>query len=106
MPKIKSFDDTFTETIGEVLKNIFEDDTSNIIMDYLEKNSAGKHINEKAQIFSKIIPKILGVGSVIIEDLIIETLSSKYGLSLQKKNGYTFIDYVTDIYKRVDEIKS
>ena len=46
------------------------------------------------------LPKILGTGSVIIEDLILETLYSKLGCQLQWKKDCRFPDYIAELKSR------
>jgi hypothetical protein len=105
MNNATGFDVLFTETISEILRNVFEDETSKIIMDYLEKNSLEKNAYEKAKALADILPKILGVGSAIIEDLAIETLHTKCGLVLERKKDFKFADYVANLCTRVQELK-
>jgi len=100
----RRFDDVFMETIKEVIDNIFDGETSEIIFGYL-KESGSRHPDETAQVFANVLPKILGVGHVIIEDLIIETLYSKYGRKLQWKKGYGFKDYILELMNQTEERK-
>jgi hypothetical protein len=46
------------------------------------------------------LPKVLGSGSIIIEDLILETLYSKYNLDIVWKKDYRFADYLTNLRKQ------
>jgi len=93
--KMLSFDDILAETIDEVVKNVFEKDIAKIVLKYLKKNSS-KKLNKRVRILADALPKILGESSVIIEDLILETLYSKCGLELKWKRNYRFADYVLD----------
>lgn len=54
-------------------------------------------IAERPQIFSEALRRIIGVGSVIIEDLIIENLHIKMGLEFKWRKGYNFADYINEI---------
>jgi hypothetical protein len=103
MSNAQNFDKIFEETIDEILRNVFEDQTSKIIMEYLEKNSAGKNTFDKANILSEVLPKILGVGSSIIEDLTVETLYTRYGETLEKRNNLAFADYIINLSKKIGE---
>ncbi len=94
-----SFDDILAETIDEVVKNVFEKDIAKIVLKYLKKNSS-KKLNKRVRILADALPKILGESSVIIEDLILETLYSKCGLELKWKRNYRFADYVLDLMDR------
>jgi len=91
-----SLDDIVTEAIAEVINNVFEDGTSKIILKFLDENESGT-IDQKAKNFASALPEILGSGSVIIEDLILETLYSKLGLEFRWKEDYRFHDYVKEL---------
>ena len=99
-----SFDDTVVETIEEIIRNVFEDnETAELILHCLNSNT-DKPLDERLQIFTAALPKILGLGYVIIEDLILETLYSKYGLtSVFKKDN--FASYIKELSKH-NEAKS
>lgn len=94
--KVSNLDIVLTETISEVLRNIFEVETSSLIIGYLDKNGQ-KKFNEKVKFFAELLPKILGIGSSIIEDLVLENMYLKYGLELQRKKGVGFVKYLTDL---------
>jgi len=85
------FEESLLETINEIIQEIFDKDVSKTIFDYLNKESI---IDAKIETFSEILPKIVGIGYTIIEDLILETLYSKYGIKLEQKEGNMFPDYV------------
>jgi hypothetical protein len=95
-----SFEDTVKQTIKEIIRNVFEDDeVVESIFQYFTKTSTNV-INENAQIMTDTLPKILGSGSIIIEDLILETLYSKYNLDIVWKKDYHFADYLTDLKRQ------
>lgn len=97
------FKDTVRQTIEEIIRNVFEDDeTAETIFQYLNKISTNAPDND-AQIFTDALPKIFGSGSIIIEDLILETLYSKYELDIVWKKDYTFADYVMELKKQTNE---
>lgn len=54
-------------------------------------------VSNKPHIFSEALHEIIGVGSVIIEDLIIENLYMRAGLEILWKKGYKFSDYINDV---------
>ena len=87
---------TFIDAVDEVVRNVFKDETAKVILKSLENPSSGT-LPERLQIFTDALPKILGVGSVIIEDLILETLHSKLNLEFQWKKDYTFREYVMEL---------
>jgi len=84
------------ETIDEVVRNVFDDKTAHIILKSF-KDSSSEKLDERLQIFTDTLSKILGVGSIIIQDLILESLYSKFGLELQRKKDYTFEEYILEL---------
>ena len=95
-----SFDDTVKETIKDIIRNVFEDDEAvDSLLQYFQKASY-KAIDENIQIMTEALPKIIGSGSIIIEDLILETLYSKYDLDLVWKKDYRFADYLIELKKQ------
>ena len=101
-----SFEDTVKQTIKEIIRNVFEDDeVVESIFQYFNKTSTNV-IDENAQILSHALPKVLGSGSIIIEDLILETLYSKYNLDIVWKKDYRFTDYLTDLRRQTTKESS
>ena len=94
--KIMSFDDIVTKTIIDVIRNVFKDDTAEVILEYFKDHNS-KKLDERLRIFTDDLPKILGTGSVIIEDLILETLYSKFESELKWKKDYRFEKYVIEL---------
>ena len=84
------------ETIDEVLRNVFDDKTAEIILKSF-KDSSSEKLDERLQIFTDTLSNILGVGSIIIQDLILESLHSKFGLELHRKKDYTFAEYTLEL---------
>jgi len=93
---MRSLNDVLIETIREVISNVFDDETSQIIFQYIEENGL-KNPDGIINVFTNVLPRILGSGYVIIEDLIVETLYSKYGRKLRWKRGYGLKDYINDL---------
>ncbi|MBS7648241.1 MAG: hypothetical protein QXK89_09250 [Candidatus Bathyarchaeia archaeon] len=58
-------------------------------------------IPEKPHTFSEALREIIGIGSVIIEDLIIENLYIKVGLELRLRKNYNFPDYINEVKNHV-----
>ena len=84
------------ETIDEVVRNVFDDKTAEMILESY-KDSSSEKLDERLQMFTDTLSKILGVGSIIIQDLILESLYSKFGLELQRKKDYTFAEYILEL---------
>ncbi len=92
-----SFEDTVNATITEILRNVFEDDA---VVDTLFPYFAVPHpqkLDAPRPITPDPLPKILGSGAVILEDLILETLYAKYHRHLVRKKDYRFADYLQEL---------
>jgi hypothetical protein len=96
---MQSFDDVLIGTIDEVVKNVFEEKIAEVIFQYLGEG-CHKNIDDRVKFFADSLPNILGKGSVIIEDLILENLYSKLSLELKRKKSYKFADYIMELKKR------
>ena len=95
-------DDLLLETIGDVLKQVFGENSAKILLRHVKKSYSLKweEIPKRAQVFSDALRNILGQGGVIIEDLILETLYSKLELEFKWKKGYGFSDYIKELRSR------
>ncbi|MEM2704410.1 MAG: hypothetical protein QXR45_14770 [Candidatus Bathyarchaeia archaeon] len=58
-------------------------------------------ISDKPHIFSEALHEIIGVGSIIIEDLIVENLYIRLGLEFHWKKGYKFQDYINEVKNHI-----
>ena len=92
-------DGLLLETIGDVLRQVFGENSAKILLRHVKKSSSLKweEIPKRAQVFSDALRNILGSGGVIIEDLILETLYSKLELEFKWKKGYRFSDYIKEL---------
>ena len=95
---IQSFDCTLIKTINEIVVDVFDAEVAENILQYLQQS---EQTYSRIRTFSDSLNKILGVGSTIIEDLILETLYSKYNSQFKWKKDYTFIDYVLELKDQV-----
>lgn len=92
-----NFEDTVNETITEILRNVFEDDALvDALFPYFTVTTL-KALADTNPIASDPLPKILGSGAVILEDLILEALYAKYHLDLVRKKDYRFADYLREL---------
>ena len=84
------------KTIEEVLINIFGKKTFNKILLIMKSNYAleWKEIPKRSKEFSVVLHQILGTGSIIVEDLIIESLYNNLGIELPRKKDSSFSDYI------------
>ena len=60
-----------------------------------------KEIPEKLEVFIRGLEEFLSSGAQVIEKAILEKLYSSFGFQYQNKEGYTFIDYVTELKKKL-----
>jgi len=97
-------DDLLLETIGDVLRQVFGENSAKIILRNMKKSHSLKweEIPKRAQVFSDALRNLLGSGGVIIEDLVLETLYSKLELKFEWKKGYGFSDYIRELRKSID----
>lgn len=97
-----TFDDMVMQTIDEVVRNVFDDEIAETIFQRSTRSGSGG-VDNTVRAFADSLPKILGTGSVIIEDLILETLYSRLGLELERKKEYGFTEYVVELKKRTEK---
>jgi hypothetical protein len=92
-----SFEDTVKQTIKEILRNVFEDDdvVESLFPYFAAVQPSG--LNDPAPISPDPLPKILGSGAIILEDLILEALYAKYNLDLVWKKDHRFVDYLQEL---------
>jgi len=89
------------KTIEEVLINIFGKKTFNKILFIMKSNYAleWKEIPKRSKDFSVALHQILGTGSIIVEDLIIESLYNNLGMELPQRKDASFSDYIDHLTK-------
>jgi len=100
-----TFDDVVMQTIDEVVRNVFDNEIAKTIFRYSTKNGS-EEVDGRVQAFADSLPKVLGTGSVIVEDLILETLHSRLGFELEWKKDYRFPDYIAELKKRTGRRES
>jgi hypothetical protein len=99
MEKGEGQNDFFAEVIDETLKQIFRDDGTKVIYDFLEKQSnlKLKDITNKPEVFSASLERLTVSAARVIEQLILKNFYSKLGLKFKEKQGYKFADYITEL---------
>ena len=97
----QKLDDLLLETINDILLDIFRNKSLHNMMLVMDEVYSLKwdEIPEKTETFELALQNILRRGHVIIEDLILENLYPKLGVSFQFKSGYNFSDYMEDLKK-------
>jgi len=98
---MQRFNDALAEAIGEVIRNVFGDETAENILKYFDASSS-RNLGERLRIFEDALRRILGVGSTVIEDLILETLHSKFGPQLGPGKGCGFAECIMELKARLE----
>jgi 23S rRNA pseudoU1915 N3-methylase RlmH len=93
------WNDVFIEVIDETLKQIFNDDGTKVIYDFLEKNSnlKLKEVANKPEVFSASLEKLMVSATQVIEQNILKNLYSRLELKFEEKQGYEFADYIMEL---------
>jgi biotin-(acetyl-CoA carboxylase) ligase len=90
------------EAVNEALKQVFREEGTKLIYDYLENNCHLKReeIAKKTRDFSAGLQRLLGSGALVVEKLILRNLYSKFGLKIREQEGYEFSDYIEELMKK------
>ena len=91
--------EVFFEVIDETLKQIFSDDGTKVIYDYLEKHSKLKlkDVANKPEVFSASLERLMVSAAHVIEQRILKNLYSRLGVEFEEKQGYQFADYIMEL---------
>ena len=91
--------EVFAEVIDETLKQIFKDDGTRVIYDFLESHSKLKlkDVAKKPEVFSASLERLMVSAARVIEHAILKNLYSKLGLKFEEKKGYQFADYIIEL---------
>jgi hypothetical protein len=97
-------DKLINEAVEEIMLNIFGKRTFERILRIMRDKYSLRidEISDKPQVFSKALRGIIGKNSVIIEDLIVESLYLRIGLKSRWKKNYRFPDYIIEIKKLIE----
>jgi len=98
-----NFNKLLLKVIDEELKQIFGEAATLIIYNHLEKNYSLKRqeIPEKLEVFIGGLEEFLSSGAQVVEKIILQKVYSSFGFQRQIKEGYSFIDYVTELKKNI-----
>jgi len=74
-----------------------------IIDEELKHNHSLKReeIPEKLEVFIRGLEEFLGSGAQVIQKITLQKLASCSGVQCQVKEGYSFVDYVTEIKNKL-----
>ena len=94
-----SLDDLLLSVVDGTIRQVFREEGSKVIYDYLENSSHLKleEIADKPEVFSAGLERLLGSGAPVIERLILKNLYRKLGLKFEEKPGYEFSDYIREL---------
>ena len=97
----EKLDNMLLEAVDETMRQIFREDATKVIYNYLENNSHLKReeIAEKPEVFSVGLERLLGSAAPVIEKLILKNLYSKLELKFEEKKGCEFSDYIKELRK-------
>lgn len=96
------FDRKLVSITEKVLKQVFGEDATASICDYLEKNYRLKldEIPNRPEVFSRALESYLDSGATVIERIILENLYSNSGVRLKRVEEKTFPQRLSEL-KRV-----
>lgn len=89
----------FAEAVDETLKQIFKEEGTQVIYDFLEKKSGLKleEVADNPEALSASLETLMASATQVIEQTILKKVYSKTGLKFEEKSGYTFSDYVKEL---------
>ena len=92
-------DDLLADVVDETLMEIFREEGTKAIYNYLEANShiTREKIAEKPEVFSEGLERLMVSAAQVIEKMIIKNLYSRLGLRFREKIGYEFSDYIKEL---------
>ena len=94
------FEENLSKITFEVFDNIFGAELSSTLLKNIKESS----VNGIIEFFTETLPIILDPeGSLIIEDLVLETLYMKSGIELERKKSDTFRDYVIALEYKLEK---
>lgn len=97
--KGEEWNEFFVEVVDETLKQIFSDDGTKVIYDFLEKHSnlKLKEVANKPEVFSASLERLMVSAARVIEQIILKNLYSRLELKFEEKQGYEFADYILEL---------
>ena len=102
--EVQKFFDLLQKTIGDVLDQVFGENTAKVIYNYLETTVEVKwtEIGERPKEFSAELKKLLGSGASNVEILILKKLYSHLHLEFVKRKDHEFSDYIKELRSKRD----
>lgn len=95
----KDLNSYFAEAVDDTLKQIFKEDGTKAIYEFLENQSRLKleQVADKPEVFSATLERLMVSAAHVIEEMILKNLYSRLGLKFVEKKGYKFPDYIKEL---------
>ncbi|UCE16692.1 MAG: hypothetical protein JSV12_03565 [Candidatus Bathyarchaeota archaeon] len=95
------FNELLLKVIDEELKQMFGEAAALIIYAHLEDNYSLERteIPEKLDVFIMGLEEFLSSGAQVIQKIILKKVYLTFGCKCETKQGYGFIDYLTELKK-------
>lgn len=89
----------FAEAVDDTLKQIFKEDGTKVIYEFLENHARLKleEVADKPEIFSATLERLMVSAAHVIEKMILRKLYRRLGLKFKEKQGYEFSDYIKEL---------
>ena len=97
--KLEDWNSFFAETVDETLKQVFKEEGTKVIYDFLENHSSLKlgDVANKPEVFSASLERLMVSAAQVIEQTILKKLYSRLGMKFEEKKGYNFSDYIREL---------
>jgi len=101
--KARDFDSLLFGTIEDILREVFEEPSVNLIFQYIEEGCPLKRVEipRRVAAFSLALREIFGQSSVPLERSILRSLHSKLGLKFEEEE-HDFTDVVEELRRRFE----
>jgi hypothetical protein len=88
-------EDTIFKIIDNVLKQVFGEEATNFIYNYLEHNYSLRRseFSEKIELFAKGLEDCLSSGAFVVENKILDDIYSTYGSFIKANPKSTSVEY-------------
>lgn len=105
MGREDEFEILLMKTIDTQLKQVFGETGTSVIYNYFQSafSLRQEEIPKKLEVFAEGLDKFLSSGAKVVEKVILDGLYSDFGQEFQFKEGYTFVDYVNELRKVINE---
>lgn len=97
--KRNNWSSLFAEAVDNTLKQIFKEDGTKVIYEFLENHSRLRleEVADKPEVFSATLERLMVSAARVIEKMILKNLYRRLGLKFEEKPGYEFPDYIREL---------